>query len=173
MVLAKVISGGQTGVDRAALRAALHNGLDIGGWCPPGREADDGAIPDSFPLVETPRERSDLAPEVPRSLRTEWNVRDADATLVFKFSDRGSVWTQRAAVHYQKPVFICRPDDDQAVAIIDWINIRKPTVLNVAGPSEKNWPGIGDRVYALLVEVFLTVGGGQRQVDNRDGVAFP
>src|SRR2546430_17536769 len=80
--LTKVISGGQTGVDQAALRAARDCGLAIGGWCPPGRGCDSGVIPLEFPLQETERERSPDAPDVPRSQRTEWNVRDSDATLV-------------------------------------------------------------------------------------------
>ena len=70
----KVVSGGPTGVDRAALDAACALGLALGGWCPRGRRAEDGAIPAEYPLRETPGE--DYAE------RTEWNVRDASATLV-------------------------------------------------------------------------------------------
>ena len=70
--LRKVVSGGQTGVDRAALDRALEAGLEIGGWCPPGRAAEDGPIPADLPLCETPRDRSEKAPAVARSLRTEW-----------------------------------------------------------------------------------------------------
>ena len=71
----RVISGGQTGVDQAALRAAKACVLAMGGWCPPGRLCDSGLIPSEFPLQETERERSPGAPDVPRSQRTEWNVR--------------------------------------------------------------------------------------------------
>ena len=78
----KIISGGQTGVDRAALKAAQDLGFPTGGWCPPGRLAEDGIIPDRFPLKETPDDRSKDAPHIPRSQRTEWNVRDSDATLL-------------------------------------------------------------------------------------------
>ena len=70
----RVLSGGQTGVDRAALDAAIDLGLPVGGWCPKGRLAEDGVIPARYPLIET---RSPLYAE-----RTEWNVRDTDATLV-------------------------------------------------------------------------------------------
>jgi hypothetical protein len=80
--LSKVISGGQTGVDQAALRAARDCGLEIGGWCPPGRMCEAGVIPAEFPLEETEQERSLGAPGVPRSQRTEWNVRDSDGALV-------------------------------------------------------------------------------------------
>ena len=61
-------------VDQAALRAAASYGVPIGGWCPPGRVCEDGIIPDLFPLVETPTDRSPDAADVPRSQRTEWNV---------------------------------------------------------------------------------------------------
>jgi hypothetical protein len=72
--LVRVVSGGQTGVDRAALDAALACGLPCGGWCPRGRRAEDGPIDPGYPLRETPGD--DYAE------RTEWNVRDSDATLV-------------------------------------------------------------------------------------------
>src|SRR5882672_9150963 len=83
-VLCKVTSGGQTGVDQAALRAGKDCGLAIGGWCSPGRGCEAGVIPQAFPLNETEQERSPNAPDVPRSQRTEWNVRDSDATLVIR-----------------------------------------------------------------------------------------
>ena len=70
----KIISGGQTGVDRAALDVALELGLPCGGWCPRGRRAEDGPIDPRYPLTETPW---DGYPQ-----RTEWNVRDADGTLI-------------------------------------------------------------------------------------------
>ena len=72
--IAKLISGGQTGVDRAALDAALAAGLPIGGWCPKGRLAEDGVIPLRYPLQETPSQQY--------AQRTRWNVRDADGTLI-------------------------------------------------------------------------------------------
>ena len=70
----KIISGGQTGVDRAALDAALAAGIAVGGWCPKGRLAEDGPLPDHYPLEETPSRRY--------RQRTQWNVRDSDGTLV-------------------------------------------------------------------------------------------
>src|SRR4051794_33669346 len=69
-----IISGGQTGVDRAALDAAMQLRIACGGWCPLGRLAEDGRIPERYPLVETPSD--DVAQ------RTEWNVRDCGAVLV-------------------------------------------------------------------------------------------
>ena len=73
-MLRRIVSGGQTGVDRAALDWALARGFPCGGWCPAGRLAEDGPIPAEYPLTETPAAES--------SQRTEWNVRDSDATLI-------------------------------------------------------------------------------------------
>src|SRR3989442_2721366 len=70
----EIVSGGQTGVDRAALDTALALGLPCGGWCPRGRRAEDGPLPTRYPLRETP---SSSYPE-----RTVWNVRDSDGTLI-------------------------------------------------------------------------------------------
>lgn len=77
----RIISGGQTGADRAALDAALACGLPIGGWCPRGRRAEDGQIPARYPLVETPSRDY--------RQRTRWNVRDSDFTLVFVIGSLG------------------------------------------------------------------------------------
>src|SRR5204862_1053873 len=73
-MIARVVSGGQTGVDRAALDVALGLGLPCGGWCPKGRRAEDGPLPERYPLRETPWSG------YPQ--RTQWNVRDSDGTLV-------------------------------------------------------------------------------------------
>ena len=160
MRLATVISGGQTGVDQAALRAAQACGLAIGGWCPPGRESEAGPIPDRFPLRETPVERSAASPDVPRSLRTEWNVRDADAVLILSaqrgaVDDPGSVWAGECARRYGRPLLECDPADPRAAArIAEWLRAAPIETLGVGGPSERTQPGIGEAAYGLLVEVF-------------------
>ena len=158
--LRQVVSGGQTGVDQAALRAALAIGLSIGGWCPPGRISESGLIPDEFPLIETPRERSQLAPQVPRSLRTEWNVRDSDATLIIYPSgvsslDPGTAFTVISTVHHEKPLLICDPSDPKsAEKIMSWLEKFVVNKLNVAGASESMVPGIGGISYHFLKLVF-------------------
>lgn len=158
--LTTIISGGQTGVDQAALLAAQACGLACGGWCPPGRASEEGVIPDRFPLKETPVERSPDAPEVPRSLRTEWNVRDSDATLVLRPGsaeplDPGTEWAVRCAVRYGRPVLFCDPGDPEAFSTItSWLEALPIRTLGVGGPSEGTVPGIGALTYELLVRVF-------------------
>jgi hypothetical protein len=157
--LTKVISGGQTGVDQAALRAARDCGLEIGGWCPPGRESEAAVIPLEYPLKETPADRSPNAPDVPRSQRTEWNVRDSDGTLVIQAghaaADPGTGWTIECAAQLEKSLLVSQIDDPNAKQrIVEWVTLNSISTLNVAGPSESNAPGIGEQAYALLLQVF-------------------
>lgn len=158
--LTKILSGGQTGVDQAALRAARACGLAFGGWCPPGRECETGVIAVEWPLEETPQERSPDAPDVPRSQRTEWNVRDSDGTVILRPSalpvaDPGTDWAAQCAARYGRPLLVCDPEDPgSADRIRQWLADRPIRTLNVAGPSERTAPGIEGVAYALLVEVF-------------------
>jgi hypothetical protein len=166
-MLQKVISGGQTGVDQAALRAALACGLARGGWCPPGRDSEAGPLPASLPLAETPGERSPDAPAVARSLRTEWNVRDSDATLVLLpasmtiggagagGADPGTAFTLRCAARLGRPFLVCDPEHPDAPArVAGWIRRFRVGTLNVAGPAESTWPGIGALVERVLAHAF-------------------
>jgi hypothetical protein len=166
--LTKVISGGQTGVDQAALRAARTVGLEIGGWCPPGRECEAGVIPAEFPLKETERERSPGAPAVPRSQRTEWNVRDSDGVLVIQAAeashsdaatedatDSGTEWAMRCAKRFGRPLLVCDVSDPEAKEKIrQWLERFSIIVLSVGGPAESKCPGTGERAYRLLCAVF-------------------
>ena len=159
IVIQTIISGGQTGVDQSALDVAIHLGIDCGGWCPPGRWCEDGRIPSRYPLKETPSDKSDAAPDVPRSLRTEWNVRDADAVLVLLpgdlKTDKGSEWTIRCASNYRKPILIVDPFSENASTKISlWLQSIEIKVLNIAGPSESSCPGIADQTRKLLSESF-------------------
>jgi len=141
----RIVSGGQTGVDRAALDVALELGLACGGWCPKGRLAEDGRIPERYPLLETP---SDDYPQ-----RTEWNVRDSDGTLVLYRGvlKGGSALTARLAERYGRP---CLALDLQAApaafAIADWISRNRIRVLNVAGPRASESDGLYQQARSLL-----------------------
>nr|VFJ92057.1 MAG: Putative molybdenum carrier [Candidatus Kentron sp. LFY] len=172
--LQRIISGGQTGVDQGALRAARRSGKEIGGWCPPGRFCEAGRIPPEFPLRETPRDRSRDAPEVPRSQRTEWNVRDSDATLVLlpggrqgpnpasnsnSNSDPGTLWTIACAARLRRALLVMDPDGKGAEGrIVSWLRGVAPRTLHVAGPSEGSCPGIGARTYRLMWRVLQGLG---------------
>ena len=97
-MLQKIISGGQTGADRAALDFAIARGIPHGGWCPRGRLAEDGTIPALYQLSETP------GPD--HAQRTEWNVRDSDGTVIFSIAPAltgGSRETAELARQHQKP----------------------------------------------------------------------
>jgi hypothetical protein len=157
--LRRIIAGGQTGVDQAALRAARDCGLKIGGWCPPGRTCEAGVIPAEFPLEETEQDRSLNAPDVPRSQRTEWNVRDSDGTLVIQSGetavDRGTDWAMQCAKRYGRPLLVCdMADPDAKQKIQEWLRRKQIKVLSVGGPAESTSPGIGDRAYCSLRGVF-------------------
>ena len=156
-----VVSGGQTGVDQAGLRAARDRGLATGGWCPPGSTCESGKIPGHFGLTPTPRERADSAPDIPRSLRTEWNVRDSDGTLILLPADLdidpGTGWTRQCTNRYDKPLLVCDPrSPSTADRVRAWLVRHRIRVLNVAGPSESRAPGIGAATYATLYAAFST-----------------
>ena len=148
----KVVSGGQTGVDRAALDAARALGLPLGGWCPRGRRAEDGAIPAEYPLRETPGD--DYAE------RTEWNVRDADATLVLTRGQPspGTALTIDLARRLERPLLVLDlRDDPDPGAVARFVRDQDVGVLNVAGPRESQSPGIGSEARAFLERAFRLV----------------
>jgi len=131
IIVSKIISGGQTGVDRAALDVALDLEIPCGGWCPRGRRAEDGIIPERYPLIETP---TAAYPQ-----RTEWNVRDSDGTLVLTVgrADGGTALTislTRRLNKSCKVVNLKKKPDIQSVR--DWIQVNQLQVLNVAGPRD-------------------------------------
>jgi Circularly permutated YpsA SLOG family len=148
MLFTKIISGGQTGVDRAALDVALELGIPSGGWCPKGRRAEDDRIPDRYPLRETPWSG------YPQ--RTGWNVRDSDGTLVLTAgpADRGTALTVRLAERMGKPhLQVDLTAEPSAAAVREWAAAHGVRVLNVAGPRESSTPGIGERAGRFLREV--------------------
>jgi hypothetical protein len=134
--LARIVSGGQTGVDRAALDAALAAGIDCGGWCPRGRRAEDGAIPDIYPLTET-AEKTYVA-------RTRRNVEESDGTLVLAWGGVASGGTRLAVEHARrlgKPHLVVDLGRPSLLRIERWLSGRGIRVLNVAGPRESMRPG--------------------------------
>jgi hypothetical protein len=147
-MVSSIISGGQTGVDRAALDVALELGLACGGWCPKGRKAEDGAIDARYPLKETPSE--DCAQ------RTEWNVRDSDGTLILCRGPLigGTAFTLACATKLRKPSLVvdldASPDPEE---VRFWLIDRKIHTLNVAGPRESISHGITPLAITFLKQV--------------------
>ena len=144
-MLTRIVSGGQTGVDRAALRVALDLGIPCGGWCPRGRRAEDGVIPSRFPLQETV--------STGYATRTAFNVRDSDATLIIARGalSGGSALTERITRREERPMWIhdLSADSDER-ALLAWMRQGEIAVLNVAGSRESQCPGIEGQAYALL-----------------------
>jgi len=139
----KIVSGGQTGVDRAALDFALAEGIEHGGWCPRGRRAEDGKISATYNLQETP-ERS-------YRQRTQWNVRDTDATLIIinRELKGGTLYTLKTARKMGKPVLeVSFTEGADERAVDEWLESNSVKVLNVAGPRSSSEPAI----YALSLE---------------------
>jgi predicted Rossmann fold nucleotide-binding protein DprA/Smf involved in DNA uptake len=147
-VFTKIISGGQTGVDRAALDVAMQLALPCGGWCPKGRRAEDGAIPDKYPLTETP---SSFYPA-----RTRYNVRDSDGTLVLTrgLPKGGTALTIELATRQGKPHFEIDLDQEPSTqTVLDWAQRNNVRILNVAGPRESESRGIYSKAADFLREL--------------------
>ncbi len=148
MRLGRIVSGGQTGVDRAALDVAIACGVPHGGWCPRGRRAEDGRIPDRYHL------REHASPEY--TVRTERNVVDSDATLVLAVGPPGdgTALTVRLAAHHGRPCLVVDLDDaSPPAAVVAWLAEHDVRVLNVAGPRESTLPGIHRRAAAFFEPV--------------------
>ena len=145
----EVRSGGQTGVDRGALDAALALGLPCGGWCPRGRRAEDGPIADRYPLRE--------APSAAYPLRTEWNVRDSEGTLILHLgrTDRGTALTEGLARRYGRPLLRLDLRDAHPDDLRRWLAENGVLILNVAGPRESRAPGIQQRARSFLEAALL------------------
>ena len=147
-MITKIVSGGQTGVDRAALDAAIEQGIPHGGWCPKGRRAEDGPISAHYTLTETP-----LA-DYPQ--RTEWNVRDSDGTLILMSGPicGGTLMTIQIAKILGKPHLVVDLDAGLAAAeVVQWAAANRIAVLNVAGPRESTSPGCYEKARVFLLVV--------------------
>jgi hypothetical protein len=159
----KILSGGQTGADQAALDWAIKRGFPYGGWCPAGRRAEDGKINDRYQLSETPSSDYDE--------RTEWNVRDSDATLIFSLAAEvtgGSKLTQEFCIMHRKPCLHVHPKLNAVVLIREFLKRYPVKVLNIAGPRLSREPGIADYVLSILDQVFGIEGA--TKVDTRVNV---
>jgi len=152
MMLKKVISGGQTGVDRAGLDAAMEAGIPIGGYCPKGRRTEDGTIPDIYPLEELTSYQY--------KTRTEKNVVESDGTLILNKSSlsQGTELTRKFTAHHLKPCLLVQLDADlmiEPAQVVRWILGQHIKILNIAGPRESKYPeGIYREAYEYLVKVF-------------------
>ena len=155
----KVISGGQTGVDRAALDAVIAVGLDYGGSIPLGRKAEDGFIDLRYTKL------NELSTAAYRA-RTEQNVMDGDATLIFTAgkTDGGTRLTIKLLRKHCKPyliIYLVNTAESEVVERVkNWLNKLKPRVLNVAGPRESKTPGIYAQVFDILMAVFQDIARG-------------
>ncbi len=155
-----IVSGGQTGADRAALDWALDRGVPHHGWCPEGRLAEDGTVPVRYVLEETPV-RGYI-------VRTEWNVRDSDGTVVLTLDENvtgGSLATLRFAQKWNKPhIHIAQEHaGDPARRLAEFVIEHRIAYLNVAGPRASGVPNIGEFVYSVMSDAF---GAGQNAVST-------
>jgi len=151
MSITKIVSGGQTGVDRAALDAAMELGVPHGGWVPKGRRAEDGVIAERYNLREMPTERYQD--------RTEQNVMDSDGTLLISRGEltEGSELTRRLAVQHKRPTLHVDLETmtalEAAKTISIWILRNKIEILNVAGPRASK----DSQIYRIAKRILKSV----------------
>jgi hypothetical protein len=147
----KIISGGQTGADRAALDAAIELSIPYGGWLPRGRKAEDGPVPKHYQLQEmaSPDYRD----------RTRKNILDSDGTLIVSFGPLtgGSALTEALAIRHNRPCLHLDMEhisSDKAVAALEqWLQKFEISTLNVAGPRASGEP----RIYNTVKEMLLNI----------------
>lgn len=160
-LLETIVSGGQTGVDRAALDAAISVGMPISGWCPRGRRSEDGQIPEQYALKETVSRNY--------AVRTEWNIRDSDGTLIIamKTLTGGTRLTWQLAKKHGKPCHVVHLREssgeelfsdqnsttERCCAVVEWIRKNRIRVLNVAGPRASSHPEIHGEAQELVTLV--------------------
>jgi hypothetical protein len=150
LTIKKIVSGGQTGADRAALDFALTHGIPCGGWVPKGRKAEDGCIPKRYPMTEAPS--SDYL------RRTELNVQDADANVIFTMRSTlngGSKRTAEFAAKHRKPcLHLSSSTRSPADALARFIEKHNVHTVNIAGSRGSKEPTVGQFVIEVLTQVF-------------------
>ncbi|MGD9126478.1 MAG: putative molybdenum carrier protein [Planctomycetia bacterium] len=157
-MIEKIVSGGQTGVDRAALDVAIHLGIPHGGWCPRGRRAEDGPLAPIYQLQET---------DTPNyAERTEKNVIDSDGTLILHIGplSGGTLLTLQLARRRAKPCLTVdlaqwraepgSSEESGSMSVDGWVREHGIETLNVAGPRESTTPGIGRLAREFLFSLF-------------------
>tara|TARA_R110002096_G_scaffold200639_13_gene384755 strand:+ start:9474 stop:9956 length:483 start_codon:yes stop_codon:yes gene_type:complete len=153
--LEKIVSGGQTGADRAGLDWAIANALPHGGWCPQGRRAEDGPISAQYDLTETAESRYHI--------RTRLNVQDSDGTVIFGLAPEltgGSALTREFAEQLRKPwIHLSRSaTKDPAMALRRFLIEHTVHTLNVAGPRASTEFGIAEFTLQILDDALLAAG---------------
>jgi hypothetical protein len=148
----RIVSGGQTGVDRAALDFAIRRGIPHGGYCPKGRRSESGRIPRRYQMTEC--DSSEYA------VRTALNVVHSDGTLILGRGEPegGTRWTAALCRQHGKPSFVI--DLDRALepeAFTAWLRDHRIGTLNIAGPRESKQSGIGKQSRAALETLFAAI----------------
>lgn len=144
----KIVSGGQTGVDRGALDAALSAGAPCGGWCPAGRRAEDGVIPDLYPLEEMR--------DADYRVRTRHNIVDSDATLIIHAGELegGTALTLNLCRELARPHLLVNAETESAGEAAERLRAflaeHEVKVLNVAGPRASKWPEAAETARAIV-----------------------
>jgi hypothetical protein len=149
----KIISGGQTGADRAGLDFAIESGLEHGGWCPSGRRCEDGVIPSKYNLRETA--------ESNYQVRTRLNVSESNATIIVNRGSHlspGSALTLNLCERLGRPYFLIKGCDffdaaerqKRVIAFVGFLASHRPSTLNVAGNREGKVPGVADFTRLIL-----------------------
>ena len=164
-MLKKIISGGQTGADRAALEIAIQLGISHGGWVPKGRAAEDGPISEKYQLREMP---TDSYPA-----RTEQNVIDSDGTLILARGELtgGTDYTREMALKHKKQLLFVDLNFyepyDASTLIASWIKLQRVEILNIAGPRASEDPEIYHDVLKIVEDAFQILRDEERQSDSK------